>query len=189
MKRTYELVCGKLVATNGPAETDADRAAGAQRMQEILESRRAPGLSTDTSFFAGVGTLDKQIKDPARLQKLKDNARREGIPLTGNELYQSGLCRDGHDLDPRACISQSDGKARIRKMVEASGTGCEGSITVKAREADSEHIPQYRLNPRILKRKLAAKLKEPGNALKDRRELIQEIVAKHGSKKRSVRQR
>ena len=157
------------------------------RMAEMLALQQAPGCSTDTSFFAGVGTLDKQIKDEPRLKLLQKNAKRMGVPLTGNELYQAGLAK--FPMDPRACVSQSEGKGKIRKLIEQAGTGCEGAVTVKARDPESEHIPQYRLNPRILKRKLAAKLKEPGNALKDRRELIQEIVAKHGSKKRSVRQR
>lgn len=153
-----------------------------KRMAEMLALRQAPGLSgTDTAFFA-CGTLDKQIKDPARLQILKENARREGIQLTGNEVYQSALCRDGYPLDPRACIAQSEGRGRIKRMCEESGSGCEGSVVVKARQLEQERKAKYRLNPRIVKQKLRQALKNPENARYTKRELVEQIVDKHGSR-------
>lgn len=174
-RRKYELVDGRLVLVSGADDADGD----ARRMQEILESHAAPGVSTDSTFFAGVGSLNQQILDPRSRERLHKNAKKMGIPLTGNEFYQPGLAK--FPCDPRACISQAGGKAQIRKMVEEKGTGCEGAITVKARQRPPE--PKCQLHPRIVARHMQRMLKEPGNALRDRREMVAEIIEKHGPQK------
>lgn len=176
-KRKYALVDGKLVLVGGE-ETKADIAADNERMRGIIESRRAPGLSTDTTFFSGVGSLNDQIKDPRSRKRLYDNARKQGISLTGNEFYQPGLAK--YPGDPRACISHAGGKQQIRQMVEATGSGCEGAVSVKPREAAERPKPKHKLNPRIVARHMRKLLADPENAKKDRRELTEKIIHEHG---------
>lgn len=174
-KRKYELIDGSLVLVDGVDDPAGDK----RRMREIIESRAAPGLSTDSTFFSGIGSLNQQILDPRSRERLYKNAKRMGIPLTGNEFYQPGLAK--FPGDPRACISQAGGKAQVRKMIEEKGTGSEGAITVKKRQRPPQ--PKCKLHPRIVARHMQRMLKEPGNALRDRREMVAEIIEKHGPQK------
>lgn len=152
-----------------------------QRFAEMVALRQAPRGSTDSTFFAGIGTLDKQLKRPQAIQELRKNARKMGVALTGNEFYQPSLAR--FPLDPRACISQSEGKDRIRRMVEKDGTGCEGAINIKAREPEKAPEPKYKIHPRIMRRLMKRELANPANATLDRRELAEKIIDKHSKKK------
>lgn len=174
-KRKYELIDGNLVLVSGVEDTKGD----ARRMREILESHTTPGLSTDSTFFAGIGSLNQQIADPRSRERLHKNAKRMGIPLTGNEFYQPGLAK--FPGDPRACIPHSGGKEQIRKMIEEKGTGSEGAITVKKRQRPPQ--PKCKLHPSIVARHMQRMLKEPGNALRDRKEMVAEIIEKHGPQK------
>lgn len=174
-RRKYELVDGKLVLVSGVDDAKGD----ARRIREILESRTAPGISTDSTFFSGIGSLNQQILDPRSRERLYKNAKKMGIPLTGNEFYQPGLAK--FPGDPRACISQAGGKAQVRQMIEEKGTGSEGAVTVKARQRQPK--PKCKLHPRIVARHMREMLKEPGNALRDRREMVEQIIEKHGPQK------
>lgn len=174
--RKFEMVNGRLVQVSGPPE---DQAALRRKFEDIVESKQGPGLSTDSTFFSGAGTLDRQFgKDKQALQEVVTGAKRSGFRPTGNELYQPSLAR--FPGDPRAFISQADGKAKVRKIVEETGTGCEGAITVKAREPEQEPQVKHKLAPQIVRRHLREKLKNPDNARRDRRELVEQIVHEHG---------
>jgi hypothetical protein len=153
------------------------------RFAEMLALRQPPRSSgTDTTLFSGVGTLRSQIKNPLHRKKLRENARRMGIRLTGNELYQASLAK--FPMDPRACISMAEGRTRIRKMAEANGAGCEGTVKVKAREPESEPKPKHKLHPQIVKRLVRQELANPANARVDRRELVEKVIDKHARKRK-----
>lgn len=174
--RKYEMKNGKLVQVSGPPE---DKAAMRRKFEDIVESRQAPGLSTDSTFFSGTGTLDRQFgKDKRSLQEVVAGAARAGFRPTGNELYQPSLAR--FPGDPRAFISHAGGKAQVRKIAEQDGTGCEGAVSVKAREPEREPEQKHKLAPQIVRRHLREKLKNPDNAKRDRRELVEQIVHEHG---------
>lgn len=174
--RKYEMVNGKLVQVSGPPE---DKESLRRKFEDIVTSRKGPGLSTDSTFFSGAGTLDRQFgKDKGALKQVVSGAKKAGYNPTGNELYQPCLAR--FPGDPRAFVSQADGKAHIRKIVERDGTGCEGAVTVKAREPEHEPTPKHKLAPHIVQRHLRHKLKNPENAKRDRREMVEQIIHEHG---------
>lgn len=174
--RKYEMVNGSLVQVSGPPE---DKSAMRRNIESIFESRQAPGISTDSTLFSGAGTLSAQFKgDTESLNNVVRNAKRAGYNPTGNELYQPGLAR--FPGDPRAFISQAEGKAKVRKIVEQDGTGCEGAVTVKAREPEHEPKQKHKLAPQIVKRHMRSMLQNPENAKRDRREMVEQIVHEHG---------
>lgn len=179
MKRKYEMVNGKLVQTGGEPETEHDREQYAERFADMCAHRSAPRGSTDSTFVADFGTLDRQLKDPRAIARLRANARKEGISLTGNEIYMPTFCRPGYTLDPKACFTQGDGKAEMRKRAEEIGTGCE-ELRVKKREPEEPPKPLYKLHPRIVRRQMRRELANPANAKVDRRELVEKIIHEHG---------
>lgn len=180
MIRKYEMIDGRLVQTGGSLETESDRARYGANIGAICKSRKAPGVATDSTFFAGVGTLQTQIKDKRARKRLADNARSMGVTLTGNEFYQPGLAR--FPGDPMACISHADGKAEIRRRVTASGTGCEGMVNVKARESDKEPTPKFKVHPRIVRAEVRKLKADPANARVDPRELKERVIDKFSRK-------
>ena len=102
-------------------------------MREILKSRKCPGAKDDTSFFAGRGTLERQFhNDPTYLDKITDNAKKQGYTPNPNDVYFASLAR--FEGDRRAFISQAEGTAKIKKICEQEGLGCEGSISVRGRK-------------------------------------------------------
>lgn len=173
--RKYAIVNGSLIQVSGPPE---NKAMLRDNIADICASRRAPGCQTDSTFFAGIGTLDKQFRDKRELSDIVKAAKSHGYNPTGNELYSVGLAR--FPGDPRAFISQGQGKQRVREIVTQDGTGCEGAVTVKARPIDKEPKDKYKLAPQIVKRHLREKLKNPENAKRGRRELVEQIIHEHG---------
>lgn len=180
MSRKYELIGGRLVQTGGEPESENDRQRYGGNITAICESRKAPGVSTDSTFFAGVGSLKNQIKDKRARKRLAENARKMGVHLTGNEFYQPGLAR--FPGDPMACISHADGKAEIRKRVIESGSGCEGAVNVKPREALSEPKPKFKVHPRIVREEVRKLKADPANARVDPRELSERVIDKFSKK-------
>lgn len=154
------------------------------RFAEMLAMRQPPRSSgTDTTLFANTGTLRDQIKRPQHRALLAKNAKKMGIKLTGNELYQASLAR--FPMDPRACISQAEGRTRIKKLVNEIGAGSEGAVKSKPREptTDPDQI-KHRLHPRIVKRLVQRELANPANAHVDRRELVEKVIDKHARKRK-----
>lgn len=187
MKRKYELIDGKLVQVGGEPETAADRAVHADRFRDMVESRQPPRGSTDSTFFAGVGTLNSQVKDKRARERLFANAKKEGITLTGNEYYLPTLCRENYPLDPLAAIPHALGKAEIKRRIEEKGVEFQdGTFNIKGRQPESAPKPKYRLHPRLVRQKLKQELADPANAKVDRRELVEKIIEKHGNKSKEI---
>ena len=152
------------------------------RLAEMLALRAPPrGGFTDSTFFSGVGTLDKQIPDKHALQHLQKNAKRMGVTLTGNEFYRPELAE--FPGDPRACVSQAQGIGHIKKRLIERGDAAEGAFTLKGRSPDAEPKPRHKIHPRLVRQLVQRERKDPANAKVDRRELVEKVIAKHGPKK------
>jgi hypothetical protein len=117
MKRTYQIVNGKLVQTGGAPDTESDRARRQRQLHDMLRERQAPGAQTDTSYAAGMHTLEDQwgAKDAARIRK--DAKQNYGIDV-GNRLYNPCLvprgAKPGH---PEAFY---EGRTEHRRKLAAS---------------------------------------------------------------------
>ena len=147
----------------------------------MLRDRRAPRCNTDSTFFAGVGTLANQFKArPQVLEQMVKNAKAHGYTPNVNDFYNPTLAN--FQGDPEAFIPASGGRGYVRALCEKRGTGCEGAVTVKARDAEPPP-PKIRLAADLVAAKLLAHLtKHPEDRRKPRRELESMIVEKHGSK-------
>lgn len=150
------------------------------RLAEMLALQKGPGIMTDSVFYAGVGTLDKQIKCKNQLQKLVQAARRQGYNPSPNDFYCPTLARKFGDRE--AFIS--GGRGQAKEVLRKRGWEGEGAVSVKGQEPITDPtIPKHKLNPKIVNRLVNQKIKaDPSLKLKDRRELAEAVIDKHGKK-------
>ena len=106
-----------------------------------------PALKTDTRFFGG-GTDDGFGNDNRSRQLFRKKCAAAGVPVSGKYFPQ--LCRTGVTLDPYA---QASSTGEIKRKLRSLGRGCEGSITVKAPDADTDKKP-YKVAENIVQREV-----------------------------------
>lgn len=153
----------------------------APRMAEMFALRQAPRGMTDDVFLAQRGTLNQQVRDPKSLDKLVKNAKKCGYTPKANDYYDPGVAR--FTGDPQAFFSHGSGRGKLKQVLEQRGVeSLNGDVqTAKRREVEPQKRV-HRLHPRLVKRHMRRMVAEnPGLARKDKRELVHEIVHKHGS--------
>lgn len=149
---------------------------------EICAFRSAPGVSTDTTYMAGVGTLRQQCGDDDKeVDRLVSAAKKLGHTPNASDLYNPTLARCLGD--PLAFVPASNAKAHVRKVCEMRGKSCEGLVNYTAPEREPAPEPKHRLHPRLVDDEIRkAVALDPG--LKTRKGAIkrlrQEVDAKHG---------
>ncbi len=151
------------------------------RFAEMLALQQAPRGFTDDVFLAQRGTLDQQIKDPEALRRITSNARKKGYAPKPTDYYDPGVAR--YPGDPEAFFNHGQGRGKLKEVLESRGVESEGAVTTKRREPLVEPKKRvHRLHPRLVKRHMQRMVKEnPDLARKDKREMVHEIVTKHGS--------
>ena len=157
-------------------------------MAKIFALRSPPGVSTDTTYMAGVGTLRQQCGDDDKeVDRLVSAAKKLGHTPNASDLYNPTLARCLGD--PLAFVPASNPKAHVRKVCEMRGKSCEGLVNYVAPERDPAPEPKHRLHPRLVDDEVrVAVKKDPGlptrkGAIK---RLRQEIDQKHGFSLESV---
>jgi hypothetical protein len=153
------------------------------RMAEMLAFRQAPRANTDREFFEGRGTLETQFSGtPDALNYVIRNAMKHGYKPNPNDVYTSALAR--FPGDPQAFVPATGGRGHIQAVCERRGWACEGSVNVKSREP-TEAPKSIRLGEDIVQKKIRKMVREnPDNARRPIGELRDEIINKHGSKKK-----
>ena len=149
------------------------------RLQEILDSRQAPGIRTNDTLVKGFGTLSQQFGDDRVLKFYVGEAKRHGYTPSANDAYLPQLA--DFPGDPKAFVKHGDASTHIRKVCEEKGVSCSGAVTVKGREADpAADVPVADdIAERMVEDAVAA---DPSLRGTDRRELKEAVVDKHGAK-------
>lgn len=149
---------------------------------KICAFRRGPGLSTDTTFMAGVGTIAQQCGDDDKeVDRLISAAKKLGHTPNRTDLYNPTLARCLGD--PWAFVPAANPKAHIKKVCEMRGKDCEGMVNYTAPERVEEPVKGKKLSNRLVNEELRKRVKEdPG--LPTRKGAVanakQEIIDKHG---------
>lgn len=154
------------------------------RMAELLALRSPPRCMTDDVFLGGVGDLEKQLPNAQHREIVCRNAMRHGYKPKSTDYYLASVAR--FPGDPEAFVNHGQGLGYVKKVLERRGNGAEGAVTLQTREPEEDPYenPVHKLSPKIVKRKMKQMLQaNPGLALKDKRELTEAIVDKHGKKK------
>lgn len=142
----------------------------APKLAEMLAYQAPPGTKgTDRAFWDGrLSAFDGM--NEANAKKIREQALAAGIDING-KYYVGQLADKRGAADPKAWVSDRHDIKKAAEIVEA--------------ERIAEHLrPKPRLNPRIVERIAARMIKQdPAQALRDPRELREEIIEKHGSKK------
>ncbi|MAH50426.1 hypothetical protein CMI37_31685 [Candidatus Pacearchaeota archaeon] len=152
-----------------------------ERFNDMVESGQAFGCVTDSTFMAGVGTLDKQFEgDEVALDRIVETAKQKGYTPMPGDFYQPGLA--DYEGDPKAFVKS---RADVRERCIERGVPCEGSVKVGEEEvpAQPERVIKKRvkLAKDIVARKLAqAKKRNPDLNVAQTRS---EIIEKHGNNK------
>lgn len=154
-----------------------------QNFAEMIACRQAPGVQTDNTFLAGIGTLRDQFDgDDFTLNEVVQVAQASGYSPKSSDFYNESLAR--FPGDPEAFLHAGQGRDHIKKVCEKRGTGCRGAVNVKGRglEKDPFEGPP-KLAPDLvneeINRRVAA---NPDEGRRPRKELAAEVVDKHALK-------
>ena len=151
-----------------------------ERLDEVLDSRKFPPIRTDSTFLANHGTLDKQFGgDDRQLEKVVVEAKKRGYNPSPNDTYIPTLAR--YTGDPLAFVPAGNPRGHIEKVCKETDRACEGDVTVeRERKAPQETV---RLGEDLIQEEAAMRIAEnPGEALKPKEQLRNEILDKHGAK-------
>lgn len=135
------VVNGKKLSIEEAARDElANAERSARNFQDMIATRRAPGLVTDTSYGVEVKkqklrTLAQQFDgDPTGLHRLLAAAKRQGFVPPQNCTYDPGLAESFGD--PAGFVPNHEGRSHIKKVVEKRNRDCEGPVTHRAVQKD-----------------------------------------------------
>jgi hypothetical protein len=142
----------------------------------ICESRKFPGLRTDTEFLANRGSLVKQLGGDERWAKhIASEAKKRGHNVGSNDVYISQLAE--FPGDPRAFLSAGDGRAKIEKICRERGLDCRGSVNVTS---EKKEIKPIRLAEDLVQEQMQL-YRQNGDETPDA-ELREKVIETHGQK-------
>lgn len=150
---------------------------GQKSLDEILETRQFPGLNTDDTFMRGRGTLADQLGE--QTNEIVAAAQRNGYTPSYSDVYLPGVAR--FPGDPEAFVKHASAKGSVRRTLEQRGWGCEGSVKVKAREAE-ESEPVKLADDLVEEYATEIRARDSHARKANPKELKQEIIKKFGSK-------
>jgi hypothetical protein len=152
-------------------------------MAHMLASRQAPGLATDDQFLNQEYALKSRVKCPQQRAKLLARARAAGIPANEHSRYEPGLGKGPQD--PNAWFMHGTGRGELQRRLNARGADAVHNLPMGIKPpapAQRKPVKTGGLAPDLVEEIRGQKLKkDPGLALKDQRELRDEIVRTHGS--------
>jgi len=144
------------------------------RMQHVFG---VPGIVTDTTFVRGKG--DGLGDDEFKRRFAYAAARQAGVNPNGKTFYP-GLCEQGKPYDPKAWIPEDGARGGIRKRCEELNYACEGDITVKQREPETDpHEGPYRVDDRLVQKEVdqIVETEREGHITPDKRADLVEATA------------
>ncbi len=92
------------------------------------------GIRTASTFAAGLDKVGTMSDPTIRKHHLK-KAKAAGVSTAGKVYMGSMATEPG---DPKAWISEMDAESTIKKTCHEKGWGCEGSINIEPRAAESD---------------------------------------------------
>jgi len=161
----------------------------ASRLTEMLALRAFPAIMTDDVAIASLPTISQMFDhDPENTTRLCNLAVQKGYKPKPTDCYLG--CVASEQGDPAAFVNHGQGLGHVKKTLDKRGynarRGDDGlMLSVETREAESDPYekPRYKLNPKIVKRRQKQALAQnPGMKAKDKKELCESIVDKHGAK-------
>ena len=103
-----------------------------EKLAEMLASRSAPGLITDTICFSGVGSANPYgTIPPDQQQAYYKKAIAAGVNPKGKKYLASLAAYPG---DPEALV---DSRGDAKRLLEKRGWGSDGMVKTEARQATS----------------------------------------------------
>lgn len=155
------------------------------RFSEMVATQAGPVVSTDDTFFAGMGTLYDQFQSQKHLNRFVKAARAKGYNPSPNDVYMPGLAR--FKGDPEAWVSRAQGRGYIRKLLESRGYRCNANLSnIEACEPTDDPLAPKNCKPLgedIIRRRIAQyQNADPSLRKKDRRELREMVIEKHSHK-------
>lgn len=153
--------------------------------QAIGASRPGIGI-TDSVFIQdqnrwGRSILERHNGDARAVERLRKALAAQGYTLKSDDHYIPTVAR--FFGDPEAIVNHSQGLSTLRRRLKERGNQTYGEIEVEQRDKGKPRPLQHKLNPSIVERMRAEKIKEnPDLAHKDQRELREQIIDQHGAK-------
>ena len=150
------------------------------RFKQMVSSGQAPSCVTDSTFLAGVGTLEKQFEgDPEGLARVVENAKAMGYTPSPYDFYQPGLA-DVEGSPKAFCKTRGE----VRERCIERGVPCSGSVNVGEHEVaprpERAKKKRKRLADDIVNRKLQERLADnPSLNVADTKA---DIIETHGAK-------
>lgn len=155
-----------------------DRAAAMYSLQ------KAARCDTDDVFFEGSRGLYDQFESQKALDRNLAAAKRHGFVPSKQAVYFPNLAR--FPGDPEAYVTRAQGRSHIKKVLEQRGWSCEGGINVAGRQPEDDPLDPKNCKPlgeSIIRRRMKEMVQQdPGMSRRDRKELREKIVSKHGAK-------
>jgi len=97
---------------------------------EMCALQAVPKLRTDTTFLAGVGTLQSQFSDnEAELHRVVKDAKKQGYTPKSTDYYCPSLAK--RCGDPEAFVPHDQPKSYVRNLCEKRDISCHGMVEVK----------------------------------------------------------
>lgn len=145
----------------------------------VAVSRCAPTTrGLDRSFVQGRNGYDDGLNDSRIREKYYAAARKAGISTSG-KFYVHGLA--DYQCDPKAWVSDL---GEVKAKCVAANKSCEGAVNYQAPEGKPQR--GVRLAEHIVQEKMQIALaKDPGKAT-DLRGLREEVIERHGQKKKVI---
>jgi len=153
----------------------------------VGESSMGVGI-TDAVFIQdqnrwGRSILDRMGGDHRAVERLRKGLAKNGYTLKSDDHYITTAAQKAYD--PAAIVNHTTGLGGLKRRLEDRGQAMEGEINLKPRENGLPTPIKHQLNPKIVEQIRQRKIREnPDLARKDQRELRQQIVEQHGTKKK-----
>ena len=153
----------------------------------IGESSMGVGI-TDSVFIQdqnrhGRSILDRHNGDARAVERLRKALAKNGYTLKSDDHYITTAAQKFGD--PAAIVNHTTGLGGLKRRLEDRGQSMEGEINIKPRENGLPTKIKHQLNPKIVERIRQQRIKEnPDLARRNQRELREQIIQDHGTKKK-----
>lgn len=166
------------------------RVRDADRWATMLSLQAPPGLQTTDTFWSGRKTWVEHFGDEYA-NNIKAQFAKKGINLTANQEYMPELVRPGygpHNPDPEAIVPFGGARSHIKKLCESRGWACEGAITAKHRQPESDPLADencLQMGDDLVRTKGRLMMQDQPDIFKgkNRSEVKEMIISKHGPSK------
>jgi hypothetical protein len=159
------------------------------RFAAMVSLEQPAGCETTDTFWAGRKRWD-QVYHPSYVADVTRRLKAQGVDLGGDKEYMPELAR--YRGDPEAVVPFEGVRSHIKKLLGKRGWACEGGVKTKHRQPESDPLAPENCKPLredIIKRSVCDMVKENPDlrpkamTRKGRRELVQEVIHKHGRTK------